>query len=189
MARSAPPRPTLGRDARGITLLELLVAMLILAMVSTMLYSVLNVGIGFSRKGEAKTLQLGRERALLELLHRQVQGAWYDKKQKKILLYGDENQLRLVTSAPLLHRDLGQVMAIYLYDAHDDTLYYTEKKDFYNTDYQESYQEDRKEMLVLLKGSGPLRLEYQSDKGVLGVTFRGKNYTLPIRCWMPEAGG
>lgn len=173
---------------RGVTLLELLVAMLILAMVSVMLYSLLNVAIAFSSKGEARARQAGREHAFLELLHRQVQGSWYDRKQKKVLIEGLGNQLTMVTTAPLLNRDLGLVVAVYLYDPDADVLYYTEKKDFYNSDYRENYQADRREMLVLMAGVGGLDLDYQAGDGSLQVTCRGRQHAMPVRCWQPEAG-
>ena len=174
---------------RGVTLLELLVAMLILAMVSVMLYSVLNIGIAFSRKGEARARLAGREHAFLELLHRQVQGAWYDPKQKKVLIADTKNQLTLVTTAPLLNRDLGVVMAVYLYDPADDTLYYTEKKDYYNADYREHYQANRRDMQVLIKEVGGLALVYKPEDGLLKVTYRGRQHSMTVRGWQPEVVG
>lgn len=174
---------------RGVTLLELLVAMLILVMVSVMLYSLLNIGIGFSRKGEARARLAGREHAFLELLHRQVHGAWYDQKQKKVLIGDTKNQLTLVTSAPLLNRDLGMVIAVYLYDPAADTLYYMEKKDFYNANYRENYQANRLEMRVLMKEVGGLDLDYKADEGLLKVTCRGRQYSMTVRGWLPEVAG
>jgi uncharacterized protein (DUF58 family) len=171
-----------------VTLLELLVAMLILVMVSVMLYSVLNIGISFSRKGEARARQAGREHAFLELLHRQVHGALYDKKQKKVLLDAAGNQLTLVTTAPLLNRDLGVVMAVYLYDPAADILYYTEKKDYYNADYRENYQAKPRDMRVLMKEVGGLELVYETEEGLLKVTCRGRQYSLTVRSWLPEVG-
>ncbi|HSH13054.1 MAG TPA: prepilin-type N-terminal cleavage/methylation domain-containing protein [Desulfurivibrionaceae bacterium] len=181
-------RDSRGVAERGVTLLELLVAMLILAMVSVMLYSVLNVAIGFSSKGEARARQAGREHAFLELLHRQVQGTWYDRKQKKVLIESLGHQLTMVTTAPLLNRDQGLVLAVYLYDPADDVLYYTEKKDFYKSDYRENYQADRREMLVLMTEVGDLALDYQDDDGLLKVTWRGHEHAMPVRCWLPKGG-
>lgn len=176
-------------DEQGVTLLELLVAMLILVMVSVMLYSMLNIGIGFSRKGEARARLAGREHAFLELLHRQVHGAWYDQKQKKVLIGGTSDQLTLVTSAPLLNRDLGMVLAVYLYDPAADTLYYTEKKDFYNAEYRENYQAKRQEMRVLMKEVGGLDLDYKADEGLLKVICRGQEHSMTVRSWLPEVAG
>jgi len=174
---------------RGITLLELLVAMLIMALIATMLYSVLNVGINFSRKGEARARQSSRDRALLGLLHRQIQGVWYDRIQKKVLITSTGAELKLVTTAPLFYRDAGMVMAMYLYEPKSDTLYYTEKKDYYNSSYyQDSFKLDPKEMEVLLKGVGWLRLDYLKEKGWVNVAYRSKVYDLPVRCWTSEGG-
>lgn len=173
---------------RGVTLLELLVAMLILAMVSVMLYSVLNVAIGFSGKGEARARQAGREHAFLELLHRQVHGSWYDRKQKKVLIESLGNQLTMVTTAPLLYRDLGLVLAVYLYDPDADVLYYTEKKDFYKSEYFRNYQADPREMLVLMTEVGKLDLDYQAGEGLLKVTYRGRLHAMTVRCWRPVGG-
>ena len=50
------------RSRQGVTLFELLVAMTLLVMVTAMLYSVLNVGIKFSDKGEI-TVTLSTEPA------------------------------------------------------------------------------------------------------------------------------
>jgi len=176
-------------DRRGITLLELMVAMLIMALVATMLYSVLNLGINFSRKGEVRARELGRERALLELLHRQVHGAWSDRIQKKVLIGGIGNELKLVTTAPLLYRDQGVVLAIYLYDPKEDILYYTEKKDFYKPDYfLDGFEADSKEMMVLAKGIGNIQLEYKADLGQVNIVFHGRSYDLPIRCWNKDGG-
>lgn len=185
-------RPTANLPApanqRGVTLLELLVAMLILAMVSVMLYSVLNVGIGFSRKGEARARQSGQQRAFLELLHRQVHGVRYDRKQKKVLLVGDNNQLTLVTTAPLLNRDLKTVLAVYLYDPEDDSLYYTEEKDFYNADYRDDYRAERREMRLLMREVGGLDWDYQAAEGRLVVTCGGQVQLMTVRSWLPEEG-
>lgn len=189
--RRPPPGPARGARGlaeRGVTLLELLVAMLVLAMVSAMLYSVLNVAIGFSSKGEARARQAGRGHAFLELLHRQVHGTWYDRKQKKVLIESLGNQLTMVTTAPLLNRDLVLVLAVYLYDPDADVLYYTEKKDFYKSDYRQNYQADPREMLVLMTEVDDLGLDYQADEGLLKVTYRGRQHAMTVRCWQPEGG-
>ena len=55
------------RGQRGITLFELLIAVVLLGMVSTMIYSVLNVGITFSAKGEKHLETLARKKNLLSL--------------------------------------------------------------------------------------------------------------------------
>jgi prepilin-type N-terminal cleavage/methylation domain-containing protein len=170
---------------KGVTLLELLVAMILLVMVSAMLYSVLNAGIGFSRKGEEKLRQVGRGRALLELLHRQVHGAWFDKRLKKLRLETDGDYLRLVTTAPLLNRDSGLTLALYFYDPARDTLYYKESRDFYNPDYEEDYRPRREEMTVLMKDVGGIAWEFDDSEGLLHLEFGEKAYSMVARCWRP----
>lgn len=176
-------------NRRGITLLELMVAMLIMALVATMLYSVLNLGINFSRKGEVRAREMGRERALLELLHRQIHGAWYDRIQKKVLIGGTGKELKMVTTAPLLYRDQGVVLAIYLYEPKEDILYYTEKIDFFNPTYfQDGFEADRKEMLALVKGVGDIQMEYKAELGQINIISHGRSYDLPVRCWNKDGG-
>jgi prepilin-type N-terminal cleavage/methylation domain-containing protein len=171
---------------RGITLLELMVAMILMVMVSSMLYSVLNAGIGFTRKGEDKLLQVERNRSLLDLLHRQVHGAWYDKLQGKVRVTAEGDFLQVVTTAPLLNRDAGVVLALYFYDPAEDTLFYAEKRDFYNPLYEEDYFPDREEMEVLLKEVGGISWEFDNDRGMLQVLYGDHEYSLAARCWRAE---
>jgi prepilin-type N-terminal cleavage/methylation domain-containing protein len=171
---------------RGVTLLELLVAMILMVMISTMLYSVLNAGIGFSRKGGDKLHRVERDRSLLDLLHRQVLGAWYDMPLKKVRLSAEGDYLQLVTTAPLLNRDAGLVLALYLYEPAEDTLYYTERRDFYNPAYEKDYRPDRSDMEVLMKEVGGISWVFDNDRGMLQVIYGGKEYSLAARCWRPE---
>jgi len=172
---------------RGVTLLELLVAMLLLVLVSAMLYSVLNTGIGFARKGEDRLRRVERERSLLELVNRQVHGAWYDRLLNKVWLNVDDNYLEVVTTAPLLNRDAGVVLALYFYDPATDILYYTEKKDFYNPVYDENYRPDRAEMEVLMKRVGGISWVFENDQGLLQLNYGGLEYSMAVRCWRPES--
>lgn len=105
--RAVPENRRLGRMLRcrqGITLFELLIAVVLLGMVSTMIYSVLNVGIAFSAKGGSRLESLAREKNLLGLLRRQVNGAWYDLRFGRAEISGGDGVLRIVTRQPLLHR-------------------------------------------------------------------------------------
>jgi len=179
-------RMNLVRTQRGLTLFELMVAMVLLVMVSVMLYSVLNVGINFAKKGEGRIQYIAKERALLELLHRQVHGAWYDRRQKKLFIEGDENLLKLVTTSPLFEPDAGLILAIYVYDPDDQVLYYSEKIDFYNVDYQEDYQPSREEMTIIMTEVPDFSMIYEENKGALAVTFQGAEYEFVARCWQGE---
>lgn len=173
---------------RGVTLVELMVAMLLLVMVTAMLYSMLNVGIKFSQKGENRLALIGLERSFLNVLHRQVHGAWYDQRQKKLLLDAKRNLLKIVTTSPLLERDGGLVLAVYLYDPGNGVLYYTEKLDFFNVAYDEGYAPAPAEMIVLLRDieEGGIDWQYDEADGVLAVSYLGRDYEMLPRSWQAE---
>jgi prepilin-type N-terminal cleavage/methylation domain-containing protein len=116
---------------KGFTLLELMVAVLLLAMVSVMIGSVLHAGVNFATRGEQRILSSQREHGFLQLLRGQVRTAYFDERQRKMLISADEGILRLVTRAPLLHRGSGPVLAVYRYHEEEGRLYYQEKRDYY----------------------------------------------------------
>lgn len=161
---------------KGFTLFEVLVAVLLLAIISSMIYSVLNAGIRFTEQGERKILSLERELGLLSLIQRQVQGGWYDERKKQVIISANDNLLRIITTAPLLYPELGVVMAFYRVDSDNEALYYLEKKDFYNADYNDEYEPDFDDMQLLLEGSGPLQFEYDEERKMVLVTFLGAEY-------------
>lgn len=160
----------------GFTLFEVLVAVLLLAIISSMIYSVLNVGIRFSDQGEKKILSLERQAGLLSLLRRQVQGGWYDAKQRKVIVSAEDNLLRVITTAPLLQPGAGVVAAFYRFDPNSEALYYQEKRDFFNTEYDDQYQPDFEDMHLLLEEAGPLEFGYDEDSKVVQVMFMGEEY-------------
>ena len=96
---------------KGVTLFELLVAMMMLVLVSAMLYSVLNAAIKFSEKGESRIQLIEQERSFLSLLRRQVHGIRYDSIKKKLQIFAEGNLLKIVTSSSIIERDAGVVMA------------------------------------------------------------------------------
>ena len=155
----------------GFTLFEVLVAVLLLAIISSMIYSVLNAGIRFSDQGDKKILKLERQLGLLTLLQRQVQGAWYDERKKQVIISAEESLLRLATTASLLYPSAGVVMAFYRVEQGSDALYYTEKKDFYNADYNEDYEPDFEDMQLLLEESGAIQFDYDEESKTVRLTF------------------
>ena len=169
-------------DNRGFTLFEVLVAVLLLAIISSMIYSVLNVGIRFSDQGEKKILTLERRAGLLSLLRRQVQGSWYDVRQKKVIISAEDNVLRILTTAPLLYPEAGVVAAFYRFDPDSEVLYYQEKRDFFNIDYDDQYLPDFEDMHLLLEESGPLEFSYDSDSKVVQIIFMGEEYEFAPWC-------
>lgn len=156
---------------------------MLLAMISTMIYSVLNVGIKFSHKGESQILSMERNRGFLALLHQQVNSAWYNMKSKKIEISADGDILRLVTRRPLFSRQSGPVLAVYRYNDAEQTVYYAEKKDFYNPDYDDEFVPGFDEMFALIQTDGDLILEYDPEIGEVAVEYEGRQYIFTPRCW------
>jgi len=172
---------------RGFTIFELLVAFVLLGMISVMIYSVLNVSIKFSDKGERVLEQSVRQHGLLNLLYRQIVTAYYDNVRKTVLISGEGEVLRVVTRAPLHYRSAGVALALYRYDPGSRVLYYTEKQDYYNTDYDEEYLPDFDEMLVLASDVAPLSFEVDEQTRLVTVSYGDKNFEMQPRC-APESG-
>jgi prepilin-type N-terminal cleavage/methylation domain-containing protein len=174
------------RSRQGVTLFELLVAMVLMVIVSSMLYSVLDIGIKSSDKGENSIAAIEVERSLLDLLHRQIHGARYDTKQKEMTISTDDETMKMVTGAPLIERQASLVLAIYRYDRHDRALYYTEKIDFYNPDYDEDYEPSLNEMTVLVHDVDELGFDYDEDEGLVKVSYLGLEHEFVPRCWQAK---
>lgn len=173
------------RGQRGITLFELLIAVVLLGMVSTMIYSVLNVGINFSAKGGEHLNRLARERNLLGLLQRQVTEASYDLRSGKVDISGEEGLLRIVTRQPLLHRTAGVVLAVYRVNPDDQALYYLEKKDYFNVEYGKKFLPDFSEMRKMYAGDRPVALAYDSGKGSVTVGLGEEEFFFFPKCLPP----
>ena len=176
---TARPRVIPGRA--GMTLVEILVAVLLMATVAAVMYQSMNAAIAFSHRGEARLRGFGRGRALLELLHRQIHAAMFNQAEKKAWIEVDDDRLRLVTRAPLINRR-GPVMAFYLFDS--GRLYYQERRDYYNPDYKDGLPEER--MLLLADGLPELTFAASDDEVGVRVGLAGREYELYPRCLDPR---
>ncbi|MFH1021460.1 MAG: prepilin-type N-terminal cleavage/methylation domain-containing protein [Pseudomonadota bacterium] len=171
------------RNRQGVTLFELLIAVVLLGMVSTMIYSVLNVGINFSARGGKHLERLAREKNLLSLLRRQVNGAWYDPRFGKVLISGGgDGVLRLVTRQPLLHRSAGTVLAVYRVNEAEQALYYLEKIDYFNAEYGEKYLPDFSEMEKMYGADRPVTLVYEPQTSMVSVSLGGEEFAFFPKC-------
>lgn len=166
----------------GFTLFEVLVSMLMLGMVAMMIYSVLNVSIKMSDKGEKTIYAEARQNGVMRLLHDQIISAYYDTFTRKILVSGGDEMLRVVTRAPLRYRNDGVVLAIYRFDSSTDTLYYLEKRDYYNTDYNEDYVPQLDEMLVLGTGLKPISFAVDEKTQAVTVNYGENSAVIVPRC-------
>jgi prepilin-type N-terminal cleavage/methylation domain-containing protein len=176
----------------GFTLIEVLVAMLMLGMVTVMIYSVLNVGIKMSAKGEKAIYGAARQHGVMRLLHDQIISACYDNLSRKVLISGGDEILRVVTRSPLRYRNDGVVLAIYRYDSSTDTLYYIEKRDYYNTDYNEEYVPAFDDMLVLGTGLEPVSFAVDEKSQAVTVNYGEKSSVIVPKCadiLAADAGG
>lgn len=171
-----------GHGKQGFSLFELMVAVLLLAMVSVMIYSVLNVGIRFADKGEKRILAMDRRLGLTALLHRQVKSGWYDERKKKVIISTDTNLFRIVTRSPFLYADSGVVLAVYLFEPGDGIIYYLEKRDYYNSDYDDEYVPDIDDMFILMTDVASFSLEYDESSGVVAMEFNGREYEFKAWC-------
>lgn len=192
-ARAVPAAPEnrrlvkMLRCRQGVTLFELLIAVVLLGMVSSMIYSVLNVGINFSARGARRLESLAREKNLLGLLRRQVNGAWYDLRFSRVNISGGEGVVRIVTRQPLLHRTGGAVLAVYRVNEAEQALYYLEKKDYFNADYGEKYLPDFSEMIKMYAygADRPVALAYEPEKSTVLVTLGEEAFALVPKCLPP----
>lgn len=178
---AAPYPPGMARQ-QGFTLFEVMVAVFLLAMVSSMIYSILNVSIRFSEKAEKSILLLEREQGLTGILQRQIKNGWYDGQKKEVAIAADDTMLRIVTRAPLLYPLAGVVLAVYRYDPESATLYYLEKRDFYNIDYDDEYVPAYEDMQVLVENCLPLSFAYEEDSSAVTVLYDDREFSFTPWC-------
>lgn len=176
------PYPASMASEKGFTLFEVMVAVFLLAMVSSMIYSILNVSIRFSEKGDQSILLLEREQGLIGILQRQIKNGWYDEQKKEVAIAADETMLRITTRAPLLYPLAGVVLAVYRFDPESATLYYLEKRDFYNIDYGDDYLPAFEDMQVLVENCRPLSFSYEEDSSSVTVAYDGKEFNFTPWC-------
>ncbi len=179
-----------GRRAQaGFTVFELLIAILMLSMVSTMIYSVLHTGIRFSRQGTDRILAIERRLGLESLLFQQINSAWFEPRTKNVVLAGDGDMLRLVTCYPLLYRHAGVVLAYYRYDPDTERLYYTEKLDYYNIDYDEEYLPGFEEMTVLVEAIHRVSFNVDPETLLATIEIGDTVFEVTPRCAEPAKEG
>jgi prepilin-type N-terminal cleavage/methylation domain-containing protein len=181
-AKGGPAVPGAATKAAGFTLFEVMVAVFLLAMVSSMIYSILNVSIRFSEKGEESILAAEREQGLLGLLERQIKNGWYDEQKKEVDITAEETLLRVVTRAPFFYPQAGVVVAVYRYDPDSANLYYLEKRDFYNIEYNSEYVPDLDDMRLLVEDCPPVSFAYEAGGSAVTVNYGDREFQFTPWC-------
>lgn len=167
---------------RGFTLLEVMVAMVMLTMLASMVYSVLHAGIGLAEKGDDRLVELQRQQGLVALLQRQVRSSQYLETTKKINILADGGLLKIITDSSVFFPEGGLVLAVYRYDRAGDRIYYLEKRDYYNVDYGDDYVPDFSEMMVLLEDSGEIDFIYDEDEEILRLQYQDQKIEFKPWC-------
>ncbi|MEN8257568.1 MAG: prepilin-type N-terminal cleavage/methylation domain-containing protein [Thermodesulfobacteriota bacterium] len=174
--------PTIQENQTGLSLLEVMVAMLLLTIASGMIYSMLNRSIFFAGKGENKSREIEEHYALVSLLQRQVQSGWRNPTTtRKVLISGRKDLLRLATATPFQARTGQVVMAFYRYNPEENTLYYLEKKDFYNPDYTELIP-DYSDMMALITVPRGLSLDFDEESNTVTLIYIDQTYEFRPWC-------
>jgi len=100
----------------GFTLLELLVAILILGLIMTAAFGALRLGSRSWEAGVQRADQAQELRAITNFLRRQFNQltpiTWSDEKNEMIAFYGDSHRVRFIAPAPR-HSDRGPGLLIY----------------------------------------------------------------------------
>jgi prepilin-type N-terminal cleavage/methylation domain-containing protein len=170
------------QDQSGFTLLEVMISIFIFGLISALVFSILDRSFVFSAKGEARVLEIEQQYGLINLVRRQVQGAWFDQKRKKVHISSEtENRFALITTSSLMYSPSVLVMAFYEFDPRDSMLYYTERRDFYNLDYRDE-PPATEDMIPLLHIEGDFSLQADPDSDFVILLFKNKKYVFHPFC-------
>jgi general secretion pathway protein J len=156
------------RDARGLTLVEILIAITILGVIVVLLVTSLRVGVRAWEAGERRAVSQQELRAIVELITDAVstavvyRGRLGQGLERVVLFQGEADEVRFVTTAPPLALDApaAPYHAVTLRLAGDGELRLVERlvpadEPFGETPY-----------VVLSRGVRSLRLEYRDDEGL-----------------------
>ena len=171
------------RDAAGLTLIEVLIAITILAAIVVLMASALRVGARAWEAGEKRAAAQQELRAIVELLTDALSGAFPyqgrvgEGEERGILFVGEDDEVRFVTSLPPLFLEAPAVPfhAVTLrYVADDRELRVTERL----VPNDEPFGEDPH--MVLSRGIETLRFEYRDDEGNWQDRWERNRNALPV---------
>jgi general secretion pathway protein J len=171
------------RDAAGLTLIEVLIAITILAAIVVLMASALRVGARAWEAGEKRAAAQQEVRAIVELLTDALSGAFPyqgrlgEGEERGILFVGEADEVRFVTSLPPLFLEAPAVPfhAVTLRHVADDReLRVTERL----VPNDEPFGEDPH--MVLSRGIETLRFEYRDDEGNWQDRWERNRNALPV---------
>jgi general secretion pathway protein J len=90
-------------NARGFTLLELVISLTIVSLVAVLVYATLNIGVRAAQSGETRSVENQRARAALSLITRQLKSAYPLTLQGEegafVYFFGEPTELSFVSGA------------------------------------------------------------------------------------------
>ncbi len=169
-------------DINGFTLLEVMISIVIFGMISTLIFSILDRSFVFTEKGEAKILKIEQQNGFIDLVRRQVQGAWVDPRRRTTHINSEnEQQFSIVTTSSIMFAGSPLVVAFYEFEPSTNTVYYTERKDFYNPDYVEQFP-NQEEMIPLLNVDDSFSLQTDENSDFVILFLNNKEYIFHPFC-------
>jgi general secretion pathway protein J len=171
------------RDAAGFTLVEVLIAITILATIVVLMAAALRIGARAWEAGEKRAGFQQETRAIVELLTDALSGAFPyqgligEGQERGILFAGESDEVRFVTSVPPLFLEAPAVPfhAVTLrHDADDRELRVTERL----VPNDEPFGEDPH--MVLSRTIETLRFEYRDDEGNWQDRWERNRNALPV---------
>ena len=174
-------RPDRLADARGLTLLEVLLALTILALIMVVLVTSLRVGIRAWEAGERRAAAHQEVRAMIELLTEALATAFPYKGRlgegltRTVLFEGEADEVHWVTTAPPLVLEAPAV------PFHAVTLRYTSEGELRLTERLVPTDEPfgDEPHVVLSRAVSAFHVEYRGDRGAWQSRWEKANNTLP----------
>lgn len=172
-----------GRDSRGLTLVEVLLASSILAAIVVLLIATLRVGVQALETGERRAAAQQELRAVVELVTDALAAAYpYRARvginpQRVVLFEGESDQVRFVTTAPPLLLDAPAV------PFHAVVLRHTGERELRVVERLVPAEEPFPDgpSLVLSRSVTALKLEYRDPQGLWQSTWDGPTASaLPV---------
>jgi general secretion pathway protein J len=172
----------LRRDQGGLTLLEIVLAMTVLALMVVLLLASLRVGVRAWEAGERRASTQQELRAVIELLTDALstavpyRGRLGDAPERRVLFEGEEDAVRFVTTTPPLVLDAPAV------PFHAVTLRRTEQGELRLTERLVPAREPfgDEPHVVLSRRVAALRFEYRDDEGLWQTRWDRTENSVPV---------